>query len=384
MATPLRLDMNLPNGTPLRFDTPGARWDGTVEAVMAAQNQSTNNNMSSQNLVSSALTTAAVANITTAVATIRTNLPFLLNLSDAQRKSLQNITEASQGIAQATINFVAQHPEALPATFNLTEFNKDAALFAPFQQVCSLIASLNTDTQDTLRALHSDIYGETLDVYAFAQAGNRAGAYTDYINTVKTRFATWPAQNQARPRNRPFNPQPSNYRTVAVPNRLMRFPNRVIAVKNRVYPVFNRLNAVLDRNDPVLAPDSFGCQPGERGSAPQRTGSRPPQCGDEPPGNESVRTGNRRVSGGRWIYDRPHPNLLPGEKERPAHVFRFAEDRPANPVARIFRKAADDTPSPWGEGRDEGERSNQIISDRQAGSRAPGAPGRAAAGVVFA
>jgi hypothetical protein len=98
--------------------------------------------------------------VTTAIATIRTNLPFL---NAEQRKKLQNITEASQGVVQATINFVAQHPEALPGTFNTTEFNKDAALLAPLQQLASLIAALNTDTDDTLRALHSDLYAETLD-----------------------------------------------------------------------------------------------------------------------------------------------------------------------------------------------------------------------------
>jgi hypothetical protein len=182
--------MTLPNGEPLRWDTPGARWDGTVEEVMAALNPPPT--MSSQNLVSAALTAQAITNITTAIATIRTNLPFLVNLDDTQRKSLQNVTEASQGIVLASINFVAQHPEAIPASYSLTEFNKDAALLSPFQQVASLIASLNTDTDETLRALHSDLYGETLDIYAFAKAANRTGAYTDYINTVKTRFASGP------------------------------------------------------------------------------------------------------------------------------------------------------------------------------------------------
>lgn len=197
MATPLRFDMILPNGEPLRWDTPGARWDGTVEEVMAAINAKNNTKtMSSQNLVSSQLTAQDVTDITTAVTTIRSKLPFLLNLNDAQRKSLQNVTEASQGIVQATINFVSQHPEALPGTFNVAEFNKDAALLAPFQQVASLIAGLNTDTDDTLRALHSDLYGETLDVYAFAKVSNRAGAYDDYLNTVKTRFATGPRKKK--------------------------------------------------------------------------------------------------------------------------------------------------------------------------------------------
>ncbi len=173
------------------YDDPRVFWDGKL----AAANYT--NKMSSQNLVSATLAAQAVTNVTTAIATIRTNLPFLLNLTDAQRNSLLNVTEASQGIVQASINFVTQHPEALPGAFNIAEFNKDAGLLAPFQQVATLIANLNTDTDDTLRALHSDLYRETLDVYAYAKAANRTGAYDDYINTVKTRFATGPRAKKA-------------------------------------------------------------------------------------------------------------------------------------------------------------------------------------------
>ncbi len=35
-SEPLRSDMILPNGHPLRWDTPGARWDGTVAEVNRA------------------------------------------------------------------------------------------------------------------------------------------------------------------------------------------------------------------------------------------------------------------------------------------------------------------------------------------------------------
>ena len=54
-------------------------------------------------------------------------------------------------------------------------------------------------------------------------------------------------------------------------------------------------------------------------------------------------------------------NLIPlcGKKEQLLHVSGCADDRPANPVARIFKETADDSPSPWGEGRDEGGRESK-------------------------
>jgi hypothetical protein len=54
------------------------------------------------------------------------------------------------------------------------------------------------------------------------------------------------------------------------------------------------------------------------------------------------------------VLARPHPGLLPGEKEPPWRGFDFSVDCSANPVARIFKKPARVSPSPWGEGRDEG------------------------------
>jgi hypothetical protein len=51
----------------------------------------------------------------------------------------------------------------------------------------------------------------------------------------------------------------------------------------------------------------------------------------------------------------------PGEKETPWRVFDFSVDGPANPVARIFKKLARVSPSPWGEGRDEGGRETDYL-----------------------
>ena|ERR1035437_61546 len=53
---------------------------------------------------------------------------------------------------------------------------------------------------------------------------------------------------------------------------------------------------------------------------------------------------------------RPHLLSSPPGEDNAANGFWLADSCPANPVARIFRKAAAVSPSPWGEGRDEGGR----------------------------
>jgi len=44
----------------------------------------------------------------------------------------------------------------------------------------------------------------------------------------------------------------------------------------------------------------------------------------------------------------------PQEKEKLLDDSGFVDERPESPVARIFKRTANNPPSPWGEGRDEG------------------------------
>ena len=58
------------------------------------------------------------------------------------------------------------------------------------------------------------------------------------------------------------------------------------------------------------------------------------------------------------FYARPHPDLLPQEKEELPGIFGLADVRSANPIVRIFMETAGDSPAPGGEGRGEVGHSN--------------------------
>ena len=77
-------------------------------------------------------------------------------------------------------------------------------------------------------------------------------------------------------------------------------------------------------------------------------------CAKSPGGEKKVRASVKTNFSLQNI--RPHPGLLPQEKEKLRAGFGFADERPANPVARISKQTENDSPSPWGEGRDEGGR----------------------------
>jgi hypothetical protein len=60
-----------------------------------------------------------------------------------------------------------------------------------------------------------------------------------------------------------------------------------------------------------------------------------------------------RANGENGLNTRPHLCPLPQGEDFTSHIFVGADDYSANTVASISSKAANNSPSPWGEGRDE-------------------------------
>ncbi len=178
------------------FDS-GVLWDDPsvhYDALVAPPNHTM-----SQNKISAVLAAAALTNINTAIATIRTNLPFLLHLSDEERKVMIKSGDSSAGFIQQSLLFAAQSPEAMLAGFPAAEFAKDGALLTPLQTACNLVAQLHSDCTDTLMTLNSDLMAQSLDVYAGARANNRGGNYSAYVDTAKAHFAKGPRTPKTTP-----------------------------------------------------------------------------------------------------------------------------------------------------------------------------------------
>ena len=175
-------------GSPLRWDDPDPqmywgnpllRWNGVYPGTITDMN----------NRISAVLAAQAITNIQQAVGTIRTNLPFLVQLNAADRKKMAHGGSKSQGVIQLGLDFAAANPGALPADFNAAEFAKDGALHDAFEALAMLIAQLNDDIQGTLMVLNGELFLQFLYVYAFAKANNRDGRYNTFIAAVKEHFA---------------------------------------------------------------------------------------------------------------------------------------------------------------------------------------------------
>lgn len=190
MATPLRWGMKLPNGEPLRWGTPGAKYNGTVEEVMAALEPTPKpNTMSTQNLVSGTLTEAQETAITGAVQTILANLPFAVDLTIDQRQSVVKAGDKSLAFLYRCRDLVNQNPAWLPATFPKQEFLNDLGLFDDLGPIESAQMQALEKTSDTRMAAGSDAMVAALILYGIAKAAGQGAGLDDLLTQMGGRFA---------------------------------------------------------------------------------------------------------------------------------------------------------------------------------------------------
>jgi len=200
------------------FDDPNVRYD---EPSAPPKNMN-------QNKISAVLAAQAVTDITTAINTIRTKLPFLINLSPDERKRLRNVTEESQGSSSPRSTSWPSIPSpARHVRHRRVQQGRRPA--RPFQQVASAIGQLDRDVDDTLRALHSDLYSEFLDIYALPRPTTAAVATMSSSTPSK---AASPAAHGKR--HRPHRKPPGLKIGRFGPARPS--PNRVNGVKSSVHP----------------------------------------------------------------------------------------------------------------------------------------------------
>jgi hypothetical protein len=169
----------------LRYDDPDLRW-GDPRLRYGQPFPATTTSM--DNRISAVLSDSDVTAINAAIATIRAKLPFLVALTEQQRKTMAKGGTKSQGIIALSANFAAANPTALPTEFDAAEFAKDYALYAKFAPVMASIAQLNEDGGDTLMVLGGELYLQSTTTYAFAKVNNRNGRYDSYITPMKEYF----------------------------------------------------------------------------------------------------------------------------------------------------------------------------------------------------
>ena len=143
-----------------------------------------------ENRISAVVDDAAKAAIEIAVETIRTNLPFLINLDPDDRKKKRKTGTKREGYVVGVYDASVAHGEVIPPTFSLDEWTKDEVLNTVLKGVYSLVGNLAENISDTLLQIGSERIKQAdtcIDYLKTAAKGN--AALTDEVNHIAETFA---------------------------------------------------------------------------------------------------------------------------------------------------------------------------------------------------
>jgi hypothetical protein len=94
-----------------------------------------------------------VAAIKASFDAILAKLPFLVNLSDEERKSIPRTGEGSVGYVTDALTGIQNFPAIVPASFDAAGFKKDVDLFAVLSELGVIAASVARKIDDTRMAV---------------------------------------------------------------------------------------------------------------------------------------------------------------------------------------------------------------------------------------
>lgn len=142
-----------------------------------------------QNLVSLQLTSAVIAEVDAALATLERHFQPFVELSNDERRSLAKMGDKSEAFCRQTLTVLEQNTHILPAGFNLPEMHNDLASLDLLRPRFARLRQLTTRADDTEMALGSDVYCAALEGYAFARVAGKGAALDALRANASARFA---------------------------------------------------------------------------------------------------------------------------------------------------------------------------------------------------
>lgn len=123
--------------------------------------------------INASVSTADVQAIKDAFALILAKLPFLVNLTMEERKSIAKAGPDSLSFLQNALAAAETNPTILPASFSTPEFKNDVDLFDFLTELAILAASLASQIDDTRVAVGGEAMRHASQVYTYAKAASK-------------------------------------------------------------------------------------------------------------------------------------------------------------------------------------------------------------------
>ena len=123
--------------------------------------------------IDASISAADLQAIKDAFATIREKLPFLVNLTPDERKTIFKTGPDSLSFVQNAFTATQSNPEILPGSFSVPAFQRDFDLFGVLTELKTLAHSVASQIDDTCLAVGGEAMSQAIQVYNYVQAAEK-------------------------------------------------------------------------------------------------------------------------------------------------------------------------------------------------------------------
>ena len=141
------------------------------------------------NRIDASLSAADREAVLKAIATIKEKLPFLIDLTPEERKSLPKLGDRSRAFVAKALEVATQNPDILPRSFDTEEMRRDVELFEALYPILLSLSQLKELVDDTFLAAGSEAYVAALSVYGYAKASGNTQGLDTALDELGRRFA---------------------------------------------------------------------------------------------------------------------------------------------------------------------------------------------------
>jgi hypothetical protein len=140
------------------------------------------------NRVQAALSSADQAAILKLVQDIQDKLPFLIGLTDDERKALPKLGDRGQPFAEKVLDLATRKRELLPPVFDLEAMRSDVELVKALEPVVHAFNELGELLNDTLDETNAEAVAAALQGYRFVKTSSQ-GELDDALAELAKTFS---------------------------------------------------------------------------------------------------------------------------------------------------------------------------------------------------
>lgn len=138
------------------------------------------------------------ADILAKIDAVKAALPFLVNLNARERVTLRKVGNKRVGYVNDVRNAVKANSNAIPASVDLVEYEKDAQLYLDLGEIYEHLKPLFEGVSDTLMASGNEAIKTSDQSYAFLKAAARGNVNLDAtLKSIAKHFARKPTAKPA-------------------------------------------------------------------------------------------------------------------------------------------------------------------------------------------